>query len=144
MEIRKVAVIGAGVMGSGIAAHVANAGVPVMLLDIPAEKGDSRSAIAEGALARMLKADPSPFMHPRNARLVSTGNLEDDLSLVADCDWIIEAVIERVDVKRDLYATSTRDSMSSARRVRWCRRTPPPSRCGISPRGWAKTSSAIS
>ncbi len=102
MEIRKVAVIGAGVMGSGIAAHVANAGVPVVLLDIPAKEG-ARSAIAEGAVARMQKADPSPFMHPRNARLVTTGNLEDDLSQVADCDWIIEAVIERLDVKRDLY-----------------------------------------
>jgi len=104
MEIRKVAVIGAGVMGSGIAAHVANAGIPVVLLDIVAKDDASRSAIAEGAVARMLKVDPSPFMHPRNARLVSTGNLEDDLSAVADCDWIIEAIIERLDIKRELYA----------------------------------------
>jgi len=104
MKIEKVAVIGAGVMGSGIAAHVANAGVPVVLLDIVAKDAPARSAIAEGAVARMLKADPSPFMHRRNARRITTGNLEDDLALVADCDWIIEAVIERVDVKRDLYA----------------------------------------
>lgn len=101
--IEKVAVIGAGVMGSGIAAHVANAGVPVVLLDIVARDAASRSAIAENALARMRTADPSPFMHPRNARLITTGNLEDDLALVADCDWIIEAVIERLDIKRGLY-----------------------------------------
>ncbi|MFT5449718.1 MAG: 3-hydroxyacyl-CoA dehydrogenase [Gammaproteobacteria bacterium] len=104
MEIRKVAVIGSGVMGSGIAAHVANAGVPVVLLDIPPADADApRNAIADGALQRMLKTEPAPFMHPRNARLVSTGNLEDDLDLLADCDWIIEAVIERLDIKQALY-----------------------------------------
>jgi len=64
IKIEKVAVIGAGVMGSGIAAHVANAGVPVVLLDIVADGAPTRSAVAEGAVARMLKADPSPFMHP--------------------------------------------------------------------------------
>ena len=105
MEIRKVAVIGSGVMGSGIAAHVANAGVPVVLLDIPStEAGAARNAIADGALQRMLKTEPAPFMHPRNARLVSTGNLDDDLDMLADCDWIIEAVIERLDIKQSLYA----------------------------------------
>ena len=105
MEIRKVAVIGSGVMGSGIAAHVANAGIPVVLLDIPPADADApRNAIADGALQRMLKTEPAPFMHPRNARLVSTGNLEDDLGLLADCDWIIEAVIERLDIKQSLYA----------------------------------------
>ena len=102
--IGKVAVLGAGVMGSGIAAHVANAGVPVVLLDIVSVDTPSRSAIAEGAVARMRTADPSPFMHPRNARLITCGNLEDDLGLLADCDWIIEAVIERLDIKRELYA----------------------------------------
>lgn len=103
-EIKKVAVIGAGVMGSGIAAQVANAGVPVVLLDMPTESGGSRSALAEGAVARMKKTEPAPLMHARNARLISTGNLEDDFELIAECDWIVEVVIERVDIKRDLYA----------------------------------------
>ena len=101
--IRKICVIGAGVMGAGIAAQVANAGVPVVLLDIVAEGAPSRSAIAEGALARLLKTDPAPFMSALAAKLVTTGNTEDDLGLIADCDWVIEAVIERLDVKQALY-----------------------------------------
>ncbi len=103
MSINKVAVIGAGVMGSGIAAHLSNAGVPVVLLDIVAPESSDRSAIAKGAVAKMLKTQPAAFMHKRNARLITTGNLEDDLSLLADCDWIIEAVIERLDIKQGLY-----------------------------------------
>ena len=63
MSIKKIAVIGSGVMGSGIAAQVANAGVPVVLLDIVPKEGE-RSALAKGAIAKMLKADPAPFMHP--------------------------------------------------------------------------------
>jgi 3-hydroxyacyl-CoA dehydrogenase len=101
-EINKVAVIGAGVMGAGIAAQVANAGVPVVLLDIVPPAGN-RNAIAAGAIAKMLKADPAPFMSKRAARLITPGNTEDHLALLADCDWIVEAVIERVDVKRALY-----------------------------------------
>ncbi len=103
-EIRKVAVIGAGVMGAGIAAHVANAGIPVLLLDIVPAGAENRNVIAEGAVAKMLKADPAPFMSKRAARLVSTGNVEDHLDQLADCDWIVEAVIERLDIKQDLYA----------------------------------------
>jgi 3-hydroxyacyl-CoA dehydrogenase len=103
-EINKVAVIGAGVMGAGIAAHVANAGIPVVLLDIVAKDNPNRSAIAEGAVARMLKADPAPFMGKAAAKLVTTGNIEDHLELLADCDWIVEAVIERLDIKQALYA----------------------------------------
>lgn len=103
-SISKVCVIGAGTMGAGIAAQVANAGVPVLLLDIVPKGGDNRNAIAEGAVARMLKADPAPFMSRGAAKLVETGNVEDHLDKVADCDWIIEAVIERLEVKQDLYA----------------------------------------
>ncbi|HZS82499.1 MAG TPA: 3-hydroxyacyl-CoA dehydrogenase NAD-binding domain-containing protein [Stellaceae bacterium] len=103
MTIKKAAVIGAGVMGSGIAAHIANSGTPVVLLDIVAKTGPNRSAIAEGAVARLLKSEPAAFMHPRNARLVTTGNLEDHLGLLADCDWIVEAVVEDLAVKRALY-----------------------------------------
>ncbi|WP_203595468.1 3-hydroxyacyl-CoA dehydrogenase/enoyl-CoA hydratase family protein [Salipiger sp. PrR002] len=101
--IEKVAVIGAGVMGAAIAAHVANAGVKVLLLDIVPEGAASRNALAEGAVARMQKADPAPFMGRKAARLVETGNLEDDLERLAEADWIIEAVIERLDIKQDLY-----------------------------------------
>jgi 3-hydroxyacyl-CoA dehydrogenase len=102
-DIRKVAVIGAGVMGAGIAAHVANAGVPVVLLDILPKEGDNRNAIAEGAIERMLKADPAPFMNRAAAKLVTPGNTEDHLDLLKDCDWIVEAVIERLDIKQALY-----------------------------------------
>lgn len=103
-EIRKVCVIGAGTMGAGIAAQVANAGVPVLLLDIVPRDGANRNAIAEGAVAKMLKTDPAPFMSKAAAKLVETGNIEDHLEKVADCDWIVEAIIERLDIKQDLYA----------------------------------------
>ncbi|HXP95197.1 MAG TPA: 3-hydroxyacyl-CoA dehydrogenase NAD-binding domain-containing protein, partial [Telmatospirillum sp.] len=102
-EIRKVAVIGAGVMGAGIAAQVANAGLPVVLLDIVKDGAVSRSGIAEEAVQKMLKADPAPFMSKAAAKLITTGNIEDHLNLLADCDWIVEAVIERLDIKQALY-----------------------------------------
>ena len=95
--IRKVGVVGAGVMGAGIAAQVANAGVPVVLLDI-VPGGAAR------AVERMLRADPAPFMGKAPARLVTTGDVGTDLALLADCDWICEAIIERPDAKRELYA----------------------------------------
>lgn len=102
-EIKRAAVIGAGVMGSGIAAHFANAGIPVVLLDIVAKNSDDRSAIAKGAVERMLKTEPAAFMHKRNAKLVTPGNLEDDIGLLADVDWIVEAIIEDKALKADLY-----------------------------------------
>ena len=102
--IRKVCVIGAGVMGAGIAAQVANAGIPVLLLDIPAREGDDRDAVAKGAVARMLKTDPAPFMSTGAAKLVETGNIDDHLDRVAECDWIVEAIVERLDIKQSLYA----------------------------------------
>jgi 3-hydroxyacyl-CoA dehydrogenase len=103
VSIERVAVLGAGVMGSGIAAQVANAGYEVILLDIVPDSGNDRNAIAAGAVAKMLQARPAPFMDPRDHRRIAVGNLEDDLGRLADADWIIEAVIERLDVKRDLY-----------------------------------------
>jgi 3-hydroxyacyl-CoA dehydrogenase len=103
MEINKVAVIGAGVMGAGIAAHMANAGVPVVLLDIVPEGAMERNVVADSAVKKLLKAEPAAFMHKRNAKLVTTGNIEDHMELLADCDWIIEAVIERLDIKQSLY-----------------------------------------
>lgn len=102
-DIRKVAVFGAGVMGAAIAAHIANAGVPVLLLDIAKEDGGDRSAVAKDALARLLKADPEPFMHRRNADRVTPGNIDDDIGLIAECDWIVEAIVERTDLKQALY-----------------------------------------
>ncbi|WGZ91438.1 MAG: 3-hydroxyacyl-CoA dehydrogenase NAD-binding domain-containing protein [Candidatus Thiocaldithrix dubininis] len=103
MDIRKVAVIGAGVMGAGIAAHVTNAGIPVVLLDIVPPNASDRSVVAKTAIEKMLKTEPAPFMHPKNAKLITPGNIEDDLGLLADCDWIIEAVVERLDIKQFLY-----------------------------------------
>ncbi len=109
MEIRSAAVIGAGVMGSGIAAHIANAGIPVFLLDIVPQdvkdgRGNDRSVVARTAIEKMLKTDPAPFMHKKNARLVTPGNIDDDLEKLADVDWIVEAVVENPAVKSDLYA----------------------------------------
>ncbi len=101
--IRRVAVLGAGVMGSGIAAHCANAGIPVVLLDIVPPKGGPRNSFADGALEKLKKAKPAAFMHPRNAILIQTGNLEDDLEKTKDCDLIIEAIIERLDIKQALF-----------------------------------------
>lgn len=97
MTIERAAVIGAGTMGSGIAAHIANAGVPVVLLDIV-------PGAAASAIDRMLKADPAPLMHKSFARRFTPGTLPDDLGLVADADWVVEAVIEKTEVKRDLFA----------------------------------------
>ncbi len=102
-DIAKVAVIGAGVMGAGIAAHVANAGVPVLLLDIVPPGATDRNAIAAGAIDKMLKVEPAPFMSKTAARLITPGNTEDDLEKLAECDWIIEAVVERLDIKQALY-----------------------------------------
>jgi len=110
--IRRVAVLGAGVMGSGIAAHCANAGIPVVLLDIvPPKLSDAekqskakRDGFAAGALDKLKKAKPAAFMHPRNAQLISIGNFDDDLGRVAEADLIIEAIVERLDVKQALFA----------------------------------------
>jgi 3-hydroxyacyl-CoA dehydrogenase len=102
-EIRKVAVIGAGVMGAAIAAQAANAGIPVVLLDIVPKDAADRSSVAKTAIAKLLKTDPAPLMRKANAKLITPGNIEDDLGLIADADLIIEAIIERLDLKQALY-----------------------------------------
>ena len=110
--IRRACVVGAGVMGSGIAAHLANAGIEVLLLDIvppnltDAErtKKSARDRFAAGGLDKALKAKPAAFFHPSCARLVSVGNTEDDLGKLANVDLVIEAVLEKIEVKRDLFA----------------------------------------
>ena len=102
--IERVAVIGSGVMGGGIAAQLANAGASVLLLDIAAKDGPDRSAVARGAVERLSKSRPPAFMHRRAARRIDVGNIDDDLARAGEVDWIVEAVVERLDVKRDLYA----------------------------------------
>lgn len=107
MNIEKVAVIGAGVMGASIAAHISNAGVPVYLLDIVPKAdegtGKNRNVVADTAVKKLLKANPAALMHKKNARLITTGNIEDHLSLLADVDWVIEAVVENLAIKQQLY-----------------------------------------
>ena len=102
MAIERCAVLGAGLMGSGIAAHLANAGLPVLLLDMPAKEGP-RSAVAVGAIERLKKADSQPLMTPDAARLITPGNFDDDLPKLAECDWIIEVIIEDLGAKRAMY-----------------------------------------
>jgi 3-hydroxyacyl-CoA dehydrogenase len=102
MDIKKIAVLGSGVMGSGIAAHIANAGIPVVLLDIVAKEG-GRNALTEKAVERQLSNKPPGFTHKNNAKRITCGNLEDSLGELKDCDWIIEAVLEKLEVKQDVY-----------------------------------------
>ncbi len=117
-HIKKVAVVGSGIMGSGIACHFANIGVQVLLLDIvPREldenekaKGLSlddkvvRNRIVNSSLTKALKSNPSPIYHKKFASRISTGNLEDDISKIAGVDWIIEVVVERLDIKQQVFA----------------------------------------
>src|SRR5436305_502667 len=103
-QISKVAVLGAGVMGAAIAAHLANVGIPSLLLDIvPPDAGKDRDKVARSGLEKTLKARPAAFYSKRGASLVTVGNIEDDLEELVDVDWIIEAVVERLDIKHNLY-----------------------------------------
>ena len=103
-RINKVAVLGAGTMGARIAAHFANAGVPSYLLDIvPPDAGaPARSKIAAAGLDAAKKSKPAAFMEPSLARLVTVGNFDDDLKKLAEVDWIVEAVVENLEIKRAL------------------------------------------
>ena len=107
MRITKVGVVGAGVMGSGIAALAASAGFPVVLLDIPGSDDPAspdRSAPAKKGLEKARKAKPAAFMDAERAALVVTGNTADHLNLLADCDWIVEVIIEQPGPKQELFA----------------------------------------
>jgi 3-hydroxyacyl-CoA dehydrogenase len=103
-HINKIAVLGAGTMGARIAAHFANAGVPSYLFDIvpPDADGPARNKIATAGLEAAKKSKPAAFMEPSLARLVTVGNFEDDIKKLADVDWIIEAVVENLEIKRAL------------------------------------------
>ena len=96
MLIRKVGVLGAGVMGSGIAAHLANAGIDVELLDLKPEW-------SAGALQKALKQKPAPFMDAAFVRHVRTGSFDQDMARIADCDWVVEVVTENLEIKLALY-----------------------------------------
>lgn len=102
MQITRVGVVGAGAMGSGIAALCASAGIPVVLLDVPGQP--DRDALARTALTKALKARPAPFMDASRAALITTGNVEDHLERLAGCDWIVEAIIEQAEPKQALFA----------------------------------------
>ena len=115
-RIKKVAVIGSGIMGSGIACHFANIGVEVLLLDIvPRELTDAENAkglsledkqvrnrLVNDALSASLKSKPSPIYHKKFASRITTGNLEDDLHKIKDVDWVMEVVVERLDIKKQV------------------------------------------
>jgi len=101
--IKKVAVLGSGVMGSRIACHFANIGAEVLLLDIVPKEGTDRNKIVNDALAAALKSSPSPIYDKRFAKRISTGNFDDDLPKIKDCDWVIEVVVERLDIKQQVY-----------------------------------------
>ncbi len=103
-RIHKVAVLGAGTMGARIAAHFANAGVPSLLLDIvpPDADGPARNKISAAGLEGARKSKPAAFFEASLARLVSVGNFDDDLKKLADVDWVIEAIVENLEIKRSL------------------------------------------
>ncbi len=103
MAIKNVCVIGSGVMGSGIAALCANAGLKVSLLDIVPDGAEDRNALAKGAIEKQNQGGMPGFTYKKNAKLIAPGNLEDDLAKIAEADWIIEVVLERLDVKHDVY-----------------------------------------
>src|SRR5215212_1656853 len=117
MRIEKAAVLGAGTMGAQIAAHLANAGVPTLLLDIPPreltteeqakglelETPQVRNRIARSGLEAAIKAKPAAFFVADLASLVTPGNFDDDLAKIKECDLIIEAVVENLDIKRSLF-----------------------------------------
>ena len=102
-HVRKVAVLGAGVMGAQIAAHLINAKVPVILFDLPAKEGD-RNGIVTKAIDNLTKLSPAPLGHKSLAAQIQPANFDDHLELLKDCDLIIEAVAERMEIKHGLYA----------------------------------------
>jgi 3-hydroxyacyl-CoA dehydrogenase len=117
VSIERAAVIGAGVMGAALAAHLANAGIPTVLLDIIPPNGSGvdgdpssktyRNAFAASGLAKAKKSRPASFYADTGARLVSVGNLEDDLDQLRDVDWVLEAIVEKLDIKKSLFERIT-------------------------------------
>jgi 3-hydroxyacyl-CoA dehydrogenase len=105
MTIGKAAVLGAGTMGAGIAAHLANAGIPTLLLDIAPKEDDAtdKNAIVKSLFEAAKKLKPAPFMLADNAKLITIGNFTDDIAKLKDCDFVIEAVVENLEIKHKLF-----------------------------------------
>src|SRR6187401_1817379 len=107
--IKKVAVLGSGVMGSRIACHFAGIGLQVLLLDIvpkeaiESKKPAERNKIVNDALTAAIKSNPSPVYHKNVIKRITTGNFDDDMKKISDCDWVIEVVVERLDIKKQVY-----------------------------------------
>lgn len=101
--VKKAAVLGAGVMGAQIAAHLANANVPVVLFDLPAKEGD-KNGVVKKALDGLKKLDPAPLANKGKLKFIDAANYDEHLPLLAECDLVIEAIAERMDWKNDLYA----------------------------------------
>lgn len=110
-KIRKVAVLGSGIMGSRIACHFANAGIEVFLLDITGKNADGtvskdktvRNAVVNGALHKAVNSNPSPLYRKSYESRITTGNFEDDLHQIKNCDWVLEAIVEKLDIKKQLF-----------------------------------------
>lgn len=102
-SFQRVAVIGSGTMGAAIAAHLANAGIPTLLLDIVPKEGTDRNAIGKAGLERAIKARPASFMSAARQQLITVGNLEDDIAKLAEVDWVVEAAVENLEIKRQLW-----------------------------------------
>lgn len=110
-HIRKAAVLGSGVMGSRIACHFANIGLEVVLLDIvpfnlseeDKKKPAMRNSLVNRDLQATLKSNPSPIYDKNFVNRITTGNFDDNMNLISDCDWVIEVVIERLDIKKQVY-----------------------------------------
>ena len=106
LVVRKVAVLGAGVMGAQIAAHLVNAKVPVVLFDLPAKEGP-KNGIVMRAIDGLKKLSPAPFADKADAQYIEAANYEDDLEKLAGCDVVIEAIAERMDWKHDHIYSAT-------------------------------------
>jgi len=100
--VRRAAVLGAGTMGSRVAAHLANAGIPTLLLDLPPKPGSAERPLARAALEALAKSKPAAFFEASYAALIAPGTFDDDLPRIAQCDWVIEAVAENLDIKTAL------------------------------------------
>lgn len=128
-RIKKVAVLGSGIMGSGIACHFANIGLEVLMLDIvpfdlkEEEKNNksARNSIVDSALRTAIKSKPAPLYDNAFASRITTGNFEDDFKKIKDCDWVIEVVVERLDIKKQIFEKW----INIVRRARWSHRIPP-------------------
>ena len=107
MEIKKVVVIGSGTMGSGIAAHLCNANVPVTLLDLTTE-------ISEKARDRIFKSKPPLLLDKSQINNIQVGNIEDNFDVVKEADWVVEAVVERIDIKHNIYEKIFKDRKEGA------------------------------